>query len=870
MKTKRNLLLLAALAWAMLAALPVKAQVAGAIAVYPQNSSLEAGSTLKFTSYVPISPNTINWLVNGVVGGNSTVGTISTNGLYQPPAVIPVSNVVTVAAQSTAFPGSIGSTSLKITRKYPWLWSVSPAQLQTGNYQVSFNGASFAPDSVAMANGVDIATAYKSPTSITASGFGAVGTIAFAVRQPGNGAVTGNVVSVQVVASIVTVTVVPGAANIQLGASQQFTATVVGNANTAVTWTVNGLAGGSAAVGTISATGLYTAPVAMPSPNTVTIKATSVANPASSAQVTATLMVPPPPPVTVTVAPSSVSVQLGASQPFTATVQNTNNTAVSWSVNGIVGGSGSVGVITAGGVYTAPAVPPAGGAVTVKATSVASPVASGQAAVTLTVPPPPPVWLPGARFLEQSSFGPSPTTLAKVQQMGIGAYLQDQFNTPETVIPSPADNSMGALQQWVLYNYTTAPDQLRQRVAYSLSQIIVTSSAKLIYADEMLPWLRLLSKEAFGNYRSLLREISTCPSMGKYLDLANSMKPGLAGGANENYARELMQLFTIGLWQLNQDGSQVIDPNTQQPIPTYDQSTVAQVALALTGWTYATAPGATPQSANWEYFGAPMETRAQNHDTSAKSFLGCSVPAGQSVDQDLDSLIDCLMNHPNIAPFISTRLIRSLVTSNPSPGYINRVANIFVDNGSGVRGDLQAVVTAILLDPEARQDVNPAVDSGRLKEPILHISGLLRALNGGYTPNEGLTYMYDYMAQTPLGPASVFSWFSPLYHIPKLPLFGPEFQVYTPSEATMRGNFFFQVLHYPATDVVVDLSPFQPYCNDMAGLVEAANQVFLYGRMDPAMKQVLINAASPGYDAATRIETVLYLTSLSGQYAIQY
>ena len=870
MKTKRNLLLLAALAWAMLAALPVKAQVAGAIAVYPQNSSLEAGSTLKFTSYVPISPNTINWLVNGVVGGNSTVGTISTNGLYQPPAVIPVSNVVTVAAQSTAFPGSIGSTSLKITRKYPWLWSVSPAQLQTGNYQVSFNGASFAPDSVAMANGVDIATAYKSPTSITASGFGAVGTIAFAVRQPGNGAVTGNVVSVQVVASIVTVTVVPGAANIQLGASQQFTATVVGNANTAVTWTVNGLAGGSAAVGTISATGLYTAPVAMPSPNTVTIKATSVANPASSAQVTATLMVPPPPPVTVTVAPSSVSVQLGASQPFTATVQNTNNTAVSWSVNGIVGGSGSVGVITAGGVYTAPAVPPSGGAVTVKATSVASPVASGQAAVTLTVPPPPPVWLPGARFLEQSSFGPSPTTLAKVQQMGIGAYLQDQFNTPETVIPSPADNSMGALQQWVLYNYTTAPDQLRQRVAYSLSQIIVTSSAKLIYADEMLPWLRLLSKEAFGNYRSLLREISTCPSMGKYLDLANSMKPGLAGGANENYARELMQLFTIGLWQLNQDGSQVIDPNTQQPIPTYDQSTVAQVALALTGWTYATAPGATPQSANWEYFGAPMETRAQNHDTSAKSFLGCSVPAGQSVDQDLDSLIDCLMNHPNIAPFISTRLIRSLVTSNPSPGYINRVANIFVDNGSGVRGDLQAVVTAILLDPEARQDVNPAVDSGRLKEPILHISGLLRALNGGYTPNEGLTYMYDYMAQTPLGPASVFSWFSPLYHIPKLPLFGPEFQVYTPSEATMRGNFFFQVLHYPATDVVVDLSPFQPYGNDMAGLVEAANQVFLYGRMDPAMKQVLINAASPGYDAATRIETVLYLTSLSGQYAIQY
>ena len=264
-----------------------------------------------------------------------------------------------------------------------------------------------------------------------------------------------------------------------------------------------------------------------------------------------------------------------------------------------------------------------------------------------------------------------------------------------------------------------------------------------------------------------------------------------------------------------------------------------------------------------------METRLQNHDATAKSFLGCMAPAGQSVEQDLDSLLDCLMAHPNIAPFIATRLIRGLVTSNPSPGYIQRVAGVFANNGSGARGDLEAVVFAILTDSEARQD-SPTVNQGRLKEPILQIAGFLRALNGQFSSSQQITYQFDYMAQPILSPASVFSWFSPLYHVPKSPLFGPEFQIYTPTEATLRGNFFHSILNYPGGDMTIDLSPFQAYGNDMPALVEAANQVLLYGRMPAAMKQVLINAATPGYDARTRIETVLYLTALSGQYAVQY
>lgn len=759
---------------------------------------------------------------------------------------------------------------MTITRNVPNLWSVNPTQIQTGNYEVKMNGSNFAPDSLVTANGIDVATTYVSPTSLTAKGFASVGTTTFQVRQPGPGAVSSNKIYVKVSTSIVTIAVTPSSVSLPLGKSQAFAAAVSGNSNTSVTWAVNGMTGGSSTVGTISVAGVYIAPATMPTPNIVTIKATSMANPASFAQATVTLTTPLPPTVTVTLSPTMSSMQYGMTQSFTATVANTTNTAVKWSVNGTLGGSSAVGTITGSGLYTAPGKPTGSSeTITISASSVATPSASGQAIVTFTAPPPATAWLSGARFLEQSSFGPTPATLAQVKQMGINAYLQQQFTLPETQIYVPTNNVMGDLQAWVLYNYTSAPDQLRQRVAYSLGQIIVTSSAKLIYADEITPWMKILSKNAFGNYRTLLREVSVSPSMGKYLDLANSQKPGLSGGANENYARELMQLFTIGLWRLNQDGSLILDPVTQQPMPTYNQSTVAQVALALTGWTYATAAGKTPGMSNWEYFGAPMEMRPASHDTNQKNILGVILPSGQSVDKDLDSVLDILFNHPNTAPFIATRLIRSLVTSNPSPAYITRIANVFDNNGSGVRGDLKAVVTAILLDPEARND-SVVVNGGRLKEPILQISNLLRALNGGYLPTEQVTYLYDSFAQVPLGPASVFSWFSPLYHVPKSPLFGPEFQIYTPSEATLRGNIFYWILTQGAGSVTKDLTPFQQYGNDMPGLVEAVNQVLLYGRMDSAMKQIIINAAAPGYDATTRINTVIYLTALSGQYAVQY
>ncbi|MGE3313052.1 MAG: DUF1800 family protein [Limisphaerales bacterium] len=771
-----------------------RAQVSGAMDIWPRNATVEVGSTRQFGAYVPISPNSIVWLINEIPGGNATLGTISASGRYTAPAVAPVQNVITIKARSTAYPSSFAETPVTITRKYPWLWSVSPSTFPAGGYQISLNGANFTSDSKVLADGMEIATTYVSSTRLLASGVASqAGTIQFSVRQPAPGSVIGNTAKATVSQPVVTVvvSVTPTTASVQLGSTRTFQATVTGSANTAVTWSVGGVPGGSPVLGTISPGGLYTAPATLPPSGSVPVRATSVASPTAFATATVTLTEPPPvvPPVDPPEPPPS--------------------------------NPSSAGLLAAG------------------------------------------------RFLEQSSFGPTPATLAEVEEVGVTAYLDSQLALPESPIPSPSGNSMGALRQWALHHYTTAPDQLRQRVAYSLSQILVTSGTKLVYADEMLPWLRLLSRHAFGNYRDLLRDVTISPSMGKFLDLANSTKPGVAGGANENYPRELLQLFSIGLWQLNPDGSRVLD-GAGQPVPAYTQETVTQVALALTGWTYPTAPGATPRDRNWEWFGAPMEPRPQNHATTAKTFLGCNLPAGQTVEQDLDGVVDCLMRHPNTAPFVAVRLIRSLVMSNPSPGYVQRVAAVFADNGQGVRGDLKAVIRAILLDAEARNDT-ATVHQGRLKEPILQISGFLRALNGSFSSTQQLTYLFDYMGQSVLSPPSVFSWFSPLYRLPgNAALAGPEFQIYTPTEATLRGNMIYSIINYPGSDVPVDLSPFQPLGNDIPALVDKANAVLLYGRLPAGVRQAIITAASPGYDAKTRIETVLYLTALTGQYAVQH
>ena len=281
--------------------------------------------------------------------------------------------------------------------------------------------------------------------------------------------------------------------------------------------------------------------------------------------------------------------------------------------------------------------------------------------------------------------------------------------------------------------------------------------------------------------------------MGAYLDVLNSNKPGEGQIANENFAREMMQLFTLGVGELNTDGSMVLD-TSGDPVPTYTQAQVQAFARAYTGWTFAQAsdapvtkfPNYTP------YYSAPMVAVESAHDTSAKTLLnGTTLPAGQTAEQDLAGALANLFAHRNLGPFVCRQLIQHLVTSNPSPAYVQRVAEVFADNGSGVRGDLQAVVRAILIDDEARAgDSDPTLDGGHLREPVLYMANLMRGLGATNTdPNGYYGYLTNFtgtLDQKPYGAESVFNFFPPEYVIPGTSANAPEFALENTASVVLR------------------------------------------------------------------------------------
>ncbi|MGC4082940.1 MAG: DUF1800 family protein [Vicinamibacterales bacterium] len=289
---------------------------------------------------------------------------------------------------------------------------------------------------------------------------------------------------------------------------------------------------------------------------------------------------------------------------------------------------------------------------------------------------------------------------------------------------------------------------------------------------------RLLLRDAFGNYRDLMRDIATNPAMGRYLNMLNNRSQAVTGvPPNENFARELMQLFTLGIPTLNADGAQVV-VNGQQ-VPTYSEQDVRELARILTGWTFGDGnPATAPRRQGRENYTVPMEAVARYHDTDAKTFLGVSFPAGQTAEQDLAQALDVLFNHPNVGPFVSRQLIQQLVTSNPSPAYVAAVAGAFNDSG-GVRGNLAAVVRAILTHPEATMSTT----NGKLAEPALFVVSILRGLNASVTDHPFMSDRAEQMGQKVLYPPSVFSYYSPGYRVRGtdngfgVPLGGPEFQI---------------------------------------------------------------------------------------------
>jgi uncharacterized protein (DUF1800 family) len=402
-----------------------------------------------------------------------------------------------------------------------------------------------------------------------------------------------------------------------------------------------------------------------------------------------------------------------------------------------------------------------------------------------------------ARFLDQATWGPTPGSIESLARMGITNWLALQFSAAPSDLPDQAiltgdglsNNDLGPVQAAFFQNTVTGRDQLRQRVAFILSQIWVVSQISVHPAYAFPPYWRIFRDNAFGNYRDIIKAVTLSPAMGTYLNMANNNKanPSKGTAANENYARELMQLFTLGLTELNPDGSPVLDAHNN-PVPTYDQPVVTNMAKVLTGWTYPTAPNATAKTNNPAYYFGQMFAVEAEHDTSAKTIFGnVAVPAGQTAEQDLETLLDALMAQPTMAPFIGKQLIQHMVTSNPSPAYVERVAQVF----SKTNGDMKSVITAILTDAEARAGDDPGlpIDAtfGHLREPILFLSDLVRGLNGTVTAANSLNSYANAMGENLFNAASVFSYFSPQNRTAHgLP--GPEFQIYTTQTASDRAN----------------------------------------------------------------------------------
>lgn len=469
------------------------------------------------------------------------------------------------------------------------------------------------------------------------------------------------------------------------------------------------------------------------------------------------------------------------------------------------------------------------------------------------------------RFLQHATFGPTRAAVGRLRAIGYANWFNDQFD-PDQISSYPLylnEKPMEWSQDYFFQNAVSAPDQLRQRMAFALHKIFVVSAADVANAESYLSYMRVLHSGAFGNFLDLMREITLNPAMGEYLDMVNNAKvpPGSPGSPNENYARELLQLFTIGLAELNLDGSPKLDAEGN-PIPTCGQREVLALSRAFTGWTYSPRPGQYRGSIQ-PYYSAPMVPFEPNHDTGEKVlFNGTVLPAGQTAVQDLEGALRNIFLHPNVGPVLARGLIQQFVTSNPSPEYITRVARVFNDNGSGVRGDLKSVIRAVLLDSEA---IDPDQGTGgHLREPALFMAAALRVFEAQIADHPFASYQVAELGQKILFPPSVFSYFSPSYRYPGTTVLAPEFQIVTAQTAMMRMNAIGRMLNNGyGSEMKVDLTRFLDAAGETPLLLDMVNREFFGGSMDPEVRRAMFDAVQAQQDRRSKALTALYLAGAS-------
>ena len=504
------------------------------------------------------------------------------------------------------------------------------------------------------------------------------------------------------------------------------------------------------------------------------------------------------------------------------------------------------------------------------------------------------------RLLTQATFGPTPADVASVKSLGVAGWIDRQFTqpvsgypdtryshiqlraTPDCTSSDPAGNpypanspqvkcvrdhlSLNMVQRDFFTNAVGKPDQLRQRVAWALSQILVTSAneSDLSIAYVMSRYQGILFQNAFGNFETLLQQVSLSPAMGNYLDAVNNDRPDGKGRVpNENYAREIMQLFSIGLEEIRDDGTPLLDANNQ-PIPTYDQDVIKEMARVFTGWTYANADGSTVTKKNSPFYAVPMAnfpgTTTTGHDTDPKTLFdgtppyGAELPAGQTALQDLTAAVHAVFMHPNTPAFISRQLIQKLVTGNPSTAYVQRIANVFKNDGTGVRGNLKAVVRALLLDSEARGSADKGDSFGSLREPVFVVTSLVRSLSG-VTDGNTLSDLTNSLGQRVYYSPTVFNYFQPDTTVQAVgkTLNEPEFGIHDSNTAVGRANLVFRLVYQGVTEdanldgavgTKLDTQQFEPFADDPTTLVNQVNAVLMGGALPTAARDTIATAVA--------------------------
>jgi uncharacterized protein (DUF1800 family) len=496
------------------------------------------------------------------------------------------------------------------------------------------------------------------------------------------------------------------------------------------------------------------------------------------------------------------------------------------------------------------------------------------------------------RLAKQATFGPTQAVVDRIVASGVSGWLDEQL--------AATDSSYADLIVWVsldscsstdsvcnrryftreqlamrfYQNAISKPDQLRQRVAFALSQLLVTSTLDTNNLAGVAGYQQILLSNALGNYRDLLMAVTTNSYMGAYLDVADSSK----AAPSENYAREMLQLFTMGPDQLNMDGTAVKDA-TGATTANYTPDDIKGIARALTGWTYAHANGGGINDYNSRDYSQPIIAVPTRYDTTAKTFLGTTVPAGASQADSVAAVVNAAFNNASTAPHVAHFLIQHLVTSNPTPAYVARVAAVFANNGSNVRGDMKAVVRAILTDSEARGASKTGDNAGKVKEPVLLMTSIARVI-GMTTDGYVFTTRDNGLGQAIFQAPSVFNFYPPDFPLPgSTTLVSPASKLMTTGFAVLRSNlsydwtigaattrneFALNTAVNGAAGSTIDWSAWEAFGTDTDGMIDRIDYLLMNRQMTAAQKAALktaataITDATPSLQARKRAQSMLY------------